>query len=405
MQTRAFVPTSLAHSPLWTVMAGLLCTGCPPAEPCPTAGDYSPQTWTIAEVGTITEIGSPEGFYNPCLAKIDDSGRVAFDATSLQFTYFVPPCSQALLLDGSEISRLSGRPGWSTLLAGMNNNGVIVGEWRAPVSQSDVLMSALFRTPGPPGAFAAVVWVDGVPTELPGLPGGTSQPRAVNDLNQIVGIVWSGIGQRAVFWEDDGAGWKIHELGNSVNAPEAQFVDVTDVNTRGQIVINIFGESESDITLVVWEDGVLTELALLSETDTTAYAQAINAAGHVVGRLGTGRTDPDAFGGEIHRAALWQDGTFEFLGSLGGNRSDAKDINDRGQIVGWSEFAPHDFRQHAFVWRNGVMTDLNDFLPAELGIELTEAHSINAQGQIVACGVRENAPAEYLLVVDQLAED
>ena len=405
MQTRAFVPSSLAHSLLGTVMVGLLCTGCPPAEPCPTAGDFRPQTWIIPEVGTITEIGSPEGFYNPCLAEIDDSGRVAFGATSFETTFLSPSCTQALVLDGSEISGLSGPPGWSTFFAGMNNNGVIVGEWHAPFSESDALMSGLLRTPGPPGAFAAVVWVDGVPTELPGLPGWTSQPRAVSDLNRIVGSVWRGNAQRAVFWEDDGAGWKIHELGDSLNALGSWFVDVTDVNTGGQIVINIAGESLSDITLVVWENGVSTELALLSESDTTAFASAINESGQVVGRLGTGRIDPDGFGGEIHRAALWQDGTFEFLGSLGGNRSDAKDINDRGQIVGWSEFAPHDLREHAFIWRNGVMTDLNDFLPAELGIELIDAHSINAQGRIVACGVRGNESTAYLLVVEQLAED
>lgn len=44
------------------------------------------------------------------------------------------------------------------------------------------------------------------------------------------------------------------------------------------------------------------------------------------------------------------------LGVLGGNNSFAQAINDRGQVVGFSDAA--DFYTHAFVWESGVMNDL-----------------------------------------------
>jgi probable HAF family extracellular repeat protein len=44
------------------------------------------------------------------------------------------------------------------------------------------------------------------------------------------------------------------------------------------------------------------------------------------------------------------------LGTLGGINSDPGDINRRGQVVGGSSTASGDY--HAFLWENGVMTDL-----------------------------------------------
>ncbi len=44
------------------------------------------------------------------------------------------------------------------------------------------------------------------------------------------------------------------------------------------------------------------------------------------------------------------------LGTLGGPRTDATDVNDKGHVVGQSETAGG--LRHAFLWRDGVLTDL-----------------------------------------------
>jgi probable HAF family extracellular repeat protein len=67
--------------------------------------------------------------------------------------------------------------------------------------------------------------------------------------------------------------------------------------------------------------------------------------------------------------------------------SNAKSINNLGQIVGYSQAA--DGSRRATLWNNGVATDLNSLLNAEYHYEvedgwiLTEANDINDNGWIV----------------------
>ena len=76
---------------------------------------------------------------------------------------------------------------------------------------------------------------------------------------------------------------------------------------------------------------------------------------------------------------IWSNGTASSLGSLGvgGCCDPAMDINDAGQVVGFSQIAPSG-PDHPFLWENGVLTDLGT-----LGGDSGVADGINNAGKVV----------------------
>ena len=72
--------------------------------------------------------------------------------------------------------------------------------------------------------------------------------------------------------------------------------------------------------------------------------------------------------------------------SLGGTTSCAYAVNNNGQIVGSSKILG-DSENHAFLYDNNQMLDLNDLLPTGSGWELKNASDINDSGQIVGNGI------------------
>lgn len=102
-------------------------------------------------------------------------------------------------------------------------------------------------------------------------------------------------------------------------------------------------------------------------------ALAINDAGWVVGS-----SDVEGPGEAITHAFLWRNGRMTDLGTLGGDFALANGINNRGEIVGYSETSIDD-EFHAFLWRNGRMTDLG----MVEGQSFSGAEAINDKGVIV----------------------
>ena len=101
-----------------------------------------------------------------------------------------------------------------------------------------------------------------------------------------------------------------------------------------------------------------------------ASASDLNNSGQVVGFSTTA-------GDETNHAFLWHHGEIQDLGTMGGTQSAANAINEDGEIVG--EAYPIGDHIHAFLWKRGVMTDLGILA----GCEDSNAYWINAKRQAV----------------------
>jgi probable HAF family extracellular repeat protein len=105
---------------------------------------------------------------------------------------------------------------------------------------------------------------------------------------------------------------------------------------------------------------------------------AVNDSAHYAGVSLNART------GRIE-AFLEEDGVRCMLGTLGGSFSIARDLNNRGDVVGGS-LTEGDGNFHGFIYRNNRLYDLNEFLDPGTGWELLQALGINNHGEIIAIG-------------------
>lgn len=218
--------------------------------------------------------------------------------------------------------------------------------------------------------------------------GGVNSPAvtAINNIGQVVGSFVTANGDvHAALWQKDSQGnYSITDLGTLGGA--GTLSRAFGINTAGQVVGSVV-TADGDERAALWQKDLqgnysITDLGTLGGTQSTA--RAINDAGQVVGSAFTAN-------GEQH-AALWQkdsQGIYSItdLRTLGGVAvfSQAFGINAAGQVVGVTSTPPFGV-PHAFLWQNGMMSDLGTLLPqcgVGSGCGFSQAFAINAAGQVV----------------------
>ena len=87
------------------------------------------------------------------------------------------------------------------------------------------------------------------------------------------------------------------------------------------------------------------------------------------------------------------------LGTLGGPKSRAHDINNAGQVVGSADLVDNGVVcSHAFVYSGGKMRDLNSLVDPAAGWSLLVATAINDSGQIAGYGTTPDGNTRAFLL-------
>jgi probable HAF family extracellular repeat protein len=231
------------------------------------------------------------------------------------------------------------------------------------------------------------VWRDGLMRPLPTLGGNNGYAAAANDRGEVAGWAETAdrdpscvppqvLGFQAVVW-GPGEG----ELRSLPPFPGDSAGAATAINDRGQVV-GISGACGSAVGrfsaahALLWDRGAVKDLGDLGGVAWNTPT-AINRHGVVVGFANTAGGTP---GGFHPHAFLWteKDGMRD-LGMLHADDrfSEALGINDAGQVVGMSCGTTC----NAFIWQDGVMTDLNALAPGYAG-HLVFAGDIDELGEI-----------------------
>jgi probable HAF family extracellular repeat protein len=192
---------------------------------------------------------------------------------------------------------------------------------------------------------------------------------------------------------EDGIAFAINDSGQAVGAAEGIFLysngtviklgrdAAYGINNAGQIV-GVLNTNSA----FLYDNGAITNLGTLPG-DNYSSAEDINDLGQVVGYSGpSGISDTTAFlysstTGMISLGRLFS--TDSYSVALG--------INNEGQVVGWSGTNSNFYTTsgegiRAFLYSDGIMQDLNSLIAPGSDFILTQAQAINDRGEIVGAG-------------------
>ncbi len=128
----------------------------------------------------------------------------------------------------------------------------------------------------------------------------------------------------------------------------AGFTDAQAWAIDGSQIVGVLRMDEKNHA-VLWENGAAIELGTMPGGNYSA-ALAISG-GNIAGIWGNNISGPAL------RAFIWRNGVMEDLDLPIGPNSSASDVTGSGKVVGWMGTSSH-VDSHAFIWQDGVATDL-----------------------------------------------
>jgi probable HAF family extracellular repeat protein len=323
--------------------------------------------------------------------------------------------TRAVLWKDGKIEDLGSLGGNQNLAFWINNRGQIVGWGSNNIPDPFSMIDSLFFGTSNGTQTRAFLWDHGKIKDLGTLGGDDAAAGFINERGEVAGTSYTstipnpltGLPPADPFlWEPPTAQF-----------PEGRMIDLGSfggangfsnaLNNRGQVIggssiasnpgacffLNFF----PDCHPFLWDHWKLIDLNTTTIGGNPLSADWLNDAGEIVGFA-----EFPSPGGVVFDAYLWRAGVATDLGHLSGDcGSRAWGINASGQVVGTSDFFcnvdpdhPQGFPDHAFLWENGDLVDLNSLIPQGSSFVLiftgplsnVLVPNINDRGEIVGVG-------------------